>query len=412
LTLQGDFYSSDQNIPTGGNATANGNNVLGRWTHAFSEDSEMSLQLYYDRTHLNIPVPTNAFAAAGTLIDDLDTYDLDFQHHFHLGGRNRFVWGLGYRFTRDVVKNAPALAFFPATLEHQLFSGFIQDEITLVNKLALTLGTKIEHNDYTGFEVEPSARLAWTPAERQIIWAAVSRAIRAPSRVDRDIRLPTPALSPVVDNLLIGGSDFDSETVIAYELGYRAQFGSKVSASISASYNDYDRIRSTSPSPPPALFGLPLFYENNLEGQTYGIELSANFQVIEWWRLHGGYALLKEDVHVKPGRTDFNNALNETADPQQQFTLRSSMDLPQNLELDAALRWVDSFRFNNSGAPATVPDYFELDVRLSWRPIKNLELSIVGQNLLHDHHLEYVIASPNPREEIVRGIYGKIAWSF
>lgn len=414
LTLQGDFYGGDENLPTGGSARVNGNNVLGRWSHTFSDDSSMSLQLYYDRTHLSDPIPANAFAPAGTLLDDLDTYDLDFQHHFHLGERNHFVWGFGYRFTHDVVENAPALAFSPATLDHNLFSGFVQDEITLVKTVSLTLGTKVEHNDYTGFEFEPGVRLAWKPTEQQTIWGAVSRAVRAPSRVDRDIRLPTPAFSPIVNNLLIGGAGFESETVIAYELGYRAQLGSRISGSISIFYNEYDDVRSTSLSPPDPLFGLPfpLFYANNLEGETYGTELSANYRVFDWWHLHGGYNLLDEHIRVKPGQSDFNNALNETADPQQRFSIRSSMDLPQNIELDAGLRWVDSFRFNNSGAPATVPSYLELDVRLSWHPTKNLELSIVGQNLLHDHHLEYVISSPNPREEIARGVYGKVTWHY
>jgi iron complex outermembrane receptor protein len=128
--------------------------------------------------------------------------------------------------------------------------------------------------------------------------------------------------------------------------------------------------------------------------------------------LHGGYNLLKEDIHVKSGRRDFNNALNETADPEHQFSIRSSMDLPQKIELDAALRWVDSFRFNNNRVPAMVPNYFEVDVRLGWHPHKNLELSIVGQNILHDHHLEYVISGSNSREEIVRSVYGKATWRF
>lgn len=414
FTLQGDLYFGDQDIATGGNAKVNGNNVLGRWSHNFSEDSGMSLQLYYDRTHLNLPVPANPFAPAGHLIDDLDTFDVDFQHHFLLGQRHQIIWGLGYRFTHDVTSNAPALAFVPPSLDQSRFSGFVQDEIKLAERLALTLGTKVEHNDYTGFEFEPSVRLAWSPIERHTIWAAISRAIRDPSRIDREIRLPTPGAAPLVENLLVGGSDFQSEDVLAYELGYRAQWGPKVTTSIAAFYNEYNNVRSTSLSPPDPVFGLPfpLFYENNLEGETYGCELSVIYQALPWWRLRGGYNLLLEDIRVSPGRTDFNNALNETADPQHQFSLRSSMDLPHNFELDAALRWVDSFHFNNNAVSDTVPAYFELDVRLGWHPTKNLEFSVVGQNLLHGQHLEYVIASPNPREEIVRSVYGKVTWRF
>ena len=409
LTLQGDVYSGEENLSTGRKSRVSGGNILGRWSHTFSHDSGMSLQFYYDRTHLNQPSSATQFAPAGTLIDDLDTYDIDFQHRYRVDKRNRIVWGLGYRLTHDVVKNAPALAFFPTTLNHHLISGFVQDEVTLAEKLSLALGTKVEHNGYTGFEFEPSVRLTLRATPRQTIWAAVSRAIRAPSRVDRDIRYPTPALSPIVKNLLIGGADFKSERVIAYELGYRAQLGAKVSGSISTFYNDYNNVRSLSSSPPPAILGLPFFFENNLEGRTYGIELSGNFQVLDWWRLHAGYNFLKEHIKVKPGRSDLNHALNETADPEHQFSIRSSMDLPQNIELDAGLRWVDSFRFNNGGAPATIPNYVELDVRLGWHPRKDFELSIVGQNLLHDHHLEYYT---NPREEIRRSAYGKVTWRF
>jgi iron complex outermembrane receptor protein len=414
FTLQGDFYNGDEDLATGGNARVTGLNVLGRWSRTFSNSSNMSLQFYYDRNHLNDPIPANAFSPSGTLIDNLDTIDVDFQHRFQLSKRNNVIWGLAYRFTHDVVKNAPGLAFIPSTLDQNLWSGFVQDEVRLHDKLKFTFGSKLEHNSYTGFETEPSARIAWLPTAQQTLWAAVSRAIRAPSRIDRDVRLATPLLSPIVNNLLIGGANFKSESVVAYELGYRTRFGSKVSGSISSFFNDYDNIRSTSLSPPDPLFGLPfpLFHENNLEARTYGVELSGNYQVHNNWRLHLGYNFLKEKVRVKPGKTDFNNALNETADPSHQVAFRSSADLARNLELDSAFRWVDSFQFNNSSVAEVVPDYFELDLRLGWRATKNLQLSIVGQNLLHDHHLEYVIADPNPREEIVRSVYGKVTWRF
>ena len=415
FTLQGDVYDGEEDIATGGSADVSGGNVLGRWTHVFSEDSDLSLQLYYDRTHLSLPVPAttangNQLAPAGRLKDDLDTYDLDFQHRFGLGDRQSFVWGLGYRFTHDEVMSAPGLAFDPPELDQDLFSGFVQDQIQLVDDLAFTLGTKVEHNDYTGFEVEPSARLQWNVGENHMVWSAVSRTIRAPSRVDRDERLPTPAFSPIVDNLLIGGANFRSETLIAYEVGYRARLGQRLSTSLSAFYNQYDDLRSTSPSPPPAVFGLPLFYENNLEGETYGFELSLNYQLLEWWRLKLGYTLLREDIRVKSGAVDFNNALNETADPENRFSIRSSMNLPHGLELDAGLRWVDSFRYNTSGTAATVPAYWELEARLAWHVNENWEIAVVGQNLLHDQHAEYVVSSPNPREEIRRSVYAKVSY--
>ncbi len=191
FTLQGDFYDGNENEEAGGSAGVAGGNILGRWSHTLSDDSDLSLQLYYDRTHLADPEPGVGLESAGTLTDDLDTYDLDFQHHFHLGQRNNIVWGLGYRFTHDVDNNAPAFQFLPSVLDQSLYSGFVQDEIMLHEKLFLTLGTKVEHNDYTGFEVEPSGRLQWNVTTKQLLWGAVSRAVRTPSRIDRDLFEPT-----------------------------------------------------------------------------------------------------------------------------------------------------------------------------------------------------------------------------
>lgn len=421
FTFQGDYYNGRVDLSSGGTTNVNGGNILGRWTHTFSEKSNMSLQLYYDRSSLDQPVPeawnadsTLLFAPAGRLIENLDTYDLDFQHNFSLGERNNIVWGFGYRRTHDEVNNAPALAFVPEELDRNLYNFFVQDEILLTKKLAFTIGTKVEHNDYTGFEIEPSTRLQFNITDKQTLWSAVSRAVRIPSRIDAHVRLPTPGLEFIgVENLLVGNKKFESETVIAYELGYRVQFGSKVSSSLSTFYNVYHDIRSTSLSPPnPFDLPFPLYYENNLEGETYGFELSVTYQVLGWWRLRSGYNLLKEDIRVKSGKTDFNNALNETADPENRFSLNSSMNLFKNFELDAQFRFVDSFVYSNSGVANTVDDYSELQVRLAWHSTKNLEISITGQNLLHDQHKEYVISSPNPRAEIERSVYGKIVWRF
>lgn len=416
LTLQGDFYSGRDHLGTGGIGEIGGGNLLGRWSRTLSPDSDVSLQLYYDRTHLSLPVPAQVLggltlASAGTLTDDLDTYDVDFQHRAPAGGRQHLTWGFGYRFTHDQVGNAPALSFVPPTLNRHLFSVFAQDEIALSKRLSFTVGTKLEHNDYTGLEAEPGARLQWNVTPTRMIWGAISRAIRAPARVDRDERLGTPALSPFADNLLVGGANFESESVLAYEIGSRAQVGGTMSISASAYFNQYDDLRSTSLSPPDPVLHLPfpLFFENNLEGHTYGVEFSVRNQVMAWWQLHTGYTFLGEDIHVKPGRSDFNGALNETADPAHQFSLRSSMNVSRRVEVDAAFRWVDSFQFNDGGMPGTVPRYAELNGRLGWSPTKRLEISLVAQNLLHDRHLEYVISSPNPRAEIGRDVYVKAA---
>jgi iron complex outermembrane receptor protein len=198
-------------------------------------------------------------------------------------------------------------------------------------------------------------------------------------------------------------------------LGYRAQVSSKVSGSLSAFYNNYSDLRSVSPTPTNTFYPFPEpdVFENNLEGDSYGIELSANYQLLENWRLHAGYNLLKEDIHIKSGQVDLDGANNETADPQQQFSLRSSVDLASNIDFDTALRWVDQLHLVQSPTDGpllgTVPAYFELNAHIGWRVNKHVELSLTGQNLLHNRHVEY--GFPNASQEaIVRSVYAKVIY--
>ncbi len=407
LTLQGDLYASNVNIPAGlnvpvggGEVQQSGHNVLGRWTHTVLDDSDLSLQLYYDHTSLHDPI--TYLTNTQTLIDHLDTYDLDFQHRIRLDTHNQIVWGLGYRFTHDVVDETQNFAFLPPKLDQNLYSGFVQDEIAIARNVNLTIGTKIEHNSYTGFEVEPSARLQWNVNDDQMLWGAISRAVRTPSRIDRD--LAEPASSPILE----GSPTFVSEDLVAYELGYRAKLGSKFTTSVSTFYNDYTNLRSISETPGTLV---PLYFANNLRGYTYGAEVSANYQVCDGWRLHGGYDLLEEHIRVKPGQTDYDNALGETSDPKHQFSIRSSIDLPHNIQFDTALRWVDTLLTDSGPVRETTPSYFELDARLAWRPTDRLEISVVGQNLLHAQHIEYGYFNPN-EEEIVRSVYAKVSWRY
>lgn len=409
LTFQGDLHEAKEVLTGGRRAVMSGHNLLGRWTRRPAEDSEFSLQLYYDRTHLFLPtdpliVNGLTLAPAGQLQDDLDTYDLDFQHRFRVNDRHKLMWGLGYRFTRDSLANSPALGFFPPRLDQDLFSGFVQDEVSWRENLTLTLGTKVEHNDYTGFETEPGIRLRWLVSPRQSVWAAVSRAVRMPSRIDRDVA--QPSTGPLV--LLRGGADFQSETVVAYEAGYRRQIGSSAFVSLAAFHNSYDDLRSTGLTP---VTILPLVFENNLEGTTRGLEFDGGCELAPWWRLHGSATFLREDLRGKAGRYDFNNALNETADPRHQFALRSAMDLPRNWELDLLARRVGELRMNNAGVAVTVPAYTELDIRLAWHASPALEVSFVGQNLLHARHPEYGIPSAT-RAEISRNLYARITWRY
>jgi iron complex outermembrane receptor protein len=414
FTLQGEYYNgADGDSAVPGIIVQSGDHVLGRWTHTFSSDSSMNLQMYYDRTNYSQPTAASVaagitFEPAGIFSDSLDTYDLDFQHDFSVGDRNKITWGAGYRFTHDQNDNSATLVLNPSPLNQNLINTFVQDEIKLRDDLFFTLGTKVEHNDYTGFEFEPSGRLQWNITPNQMVWAAVSRAVRTPSRIDHDLYEPTGYPSPLPQSILDGTTAFTSETLIAYELGYRAQLGNNLSGSLSTFYNEYTKIRSTTATPGTVF---PIYLQNNLEGTTYGLELSADYQMFDWWRWHAGYDFLKEDIHVVPGEIDFTNGLNETADPQNQVFLRSSMDLPQNMDFDLGGRFIDSLTINNGPTAGTVPGYFELDARLAWHPTKNLEISVVGQNLLHDQHAEYGFPGTT-QVQIERSVYGKIAWHF
>jgi len=409
FTLQGDGYDADEGNTLGGVVRFSGANVLGRWSHAGSGGADWTLQTYFDRTHLDDPTAAQVLngvevAPAGVLTDDLDTFDLDFQNRLRIGAGNELTWGAGYRHTHDEVGSAPALALLPATLDQNLYSTFVQDKLALGEGFVATFGSKVEHNDYTGFETEPSVRVAWNVAQNQSLWAAISRAVRTPSRIDRDAILPAPAYGAAV---LEGSSDFTSESVVAHELGYRAKVGATLAVSASLFYNDYDDLRSTGATP---VTVMPFVFENNLEGHTYGAELGADWRITDRWRLRAGYDLLEEHIRAKPGAIDLNGARSETADPKTRWSLRSSFDIAPATALDVGLRGVSERSFSVDPRTA-IPGYTEMDASLRWRATAHLELSITGQNLLHASHLEY-----GPRDgneiEIGRSVYGKAAWTY
>src|SRR3989441_2218151 len=386
LTLQGDLYDGRIAQPTASDIAVSGGNAVGRWSHAFSGTSDARLQLYYDRTHRNIP---------GTFAEDLDTYDADFQHHAVLARRHDVVWGVGFRLINDSVGNTPALAFLPSHVRRKWFTGFVQDEIALIpERLHLILGTKVEHNDYTGFELQPTGRVSWTTRRGGTLWAAVSRAVRAPSRIDREFFVPGQP-----PYLLEGGPDFRSEDLLAYELGYRVQAQDRLRMTLATFYNRYDHLRSVEMVNPPA--PLPIVLANRLEGKSYGAELMADYRLTNTWQLRAGYTEMRVRTEAKPGSTDTTRV---SSDPDRQLSLRSSLDLPAQLKLDADARYVGAIENQ------LVAAYGELDLRVAWQPAAALELSFVGQNLLHRRHVEF--GAPASRHEIERGVYGRVEWHF
>jgi iron complex outermembrane receptor protein len=427
LTLQGDIYHGVEDAGGVGEEDLSGGNILGRWTHLARNGSSMSLQVYYDHTYLRQPYPASPAAPpyysgfpATALTDRLDTDDAQFQYQFTAGARQQFVWGLEFRATQEL-DTGLFVRFLPPQLDQKLFSGFLQDQITLMPAMSLIVGSKLEHNDYTGYEVEPNVRWQWNPQPQRLLWAAVSRAVRTPSRYDRDLFIPTgltnappPFVFPTA--FLRGGENFVSETLVAYETGYRAAFGPQWSGSLSAFFNDYNHLRSTTATATTAdyPFPFPVYFQNNLQGTTQGLELSGSYQPRDWWQLHAGYDVLIEHLHVRSGEVDANGSHNETADPKGQAFLRSSMDLPRGMTFDAALRWVDALHIDNgpTGGPVigVVPACWQLDTRLAWQATRNLTLSLVGQNLLREYHVEYGYPSPS-REQIARSVFARITWS-
>lgn len=284
----------------------------------------------------------------------------------------------------------------PQKFKIHLFSIFAQDEIALKkDRLALTFGTKLQHNTYSGFEYQPNIRVGWRLDSLQFLWGAVSRAVRMPSRIDRDFFIP---------GVIAGGANFVSEVLLAYELGYRVQPLERLSFSLATFFHDYDKIRSLEPANPPA--PLPQVIANGQEGESYGAEMTANYQISNRWRLHAAYTILDVNIWPKSGSADTTRGSRETFDSHHYFQLRSIIDLPGAFELAPMFRYVS--RITNPAEP--VPGYAELDVRLAWQATEKLELSVIGRNLLHDDHAEF--GDPLDRNEIERSIFGRVIWRF
>lgn len=389
FTVQGDVYGGVIGELTREDTEVDGGNLMGRWSRRFSETSNMELQVFWDRSSRIVPTQF--------IENRRDTWDVDFQHRLPAGQRHDILWGLGYRVSSDDLDNAPQIVWEPTDRTVELFSAFGQDEVTLVpDRLRLTIGSKFEVHEATGLEVQPNIRLAWTPDDRTTYWGAVSRAVRAPTRIDEDIRF---LAGPVV--FLQGSRDFESETVIAYEAGYRLQPRPTVSTEIAVFYNVYDNLRSQEPPASGAPF--PITLANNLNAETYGAEARLNVQLAPWWRLYNSVAYFHSDFSLDPGSRDPTGGRGEGNDPDYRFTVRSFIDLPGRMELDTWLRHVDEL------PSPFVSAYTELDVRLGWRMSDRLDLSLVGQNLLHDQHQEFSTSVP---KEVQRGVYGRATWRF
>ena len=419
FTFQGDYYDgnsgSRQVIPdfftppfqqiVDDDQHVSGGNVLMRWVHREDEDRDWALQFYYDRTERH-----------SSLIGlNRNIIDIDFQHRFPVGMNHNLIWGGGYRFSEDFIESIPTfVGFDPASRSLDWFSYFLQDEVTLIDDLFyFTIGSKFEHNDFTQFEFQPSARVLWTPDARHSGWASISRAVRIPTRADDNLvdpLLPISAPNPLnpagpplfpVFPVLTGSTASKSEDLLAYEVGFRAQPQDFFSWDATLFYYDYDDLSNFAIGPPsfgpPITF--PLVFTNALDGETYGAELAMHLDLTEDWRLYGAYTYLDMQLHADPLP---DGESQEGASPQNQVYFVSTWDMGHDWELDWITRYVDSL-------PALgVPHYITMDLRLGWRPSRDLELAIVGRNLLDAEHLEFSgdAATGTPSTEVRRGFYG------
>jgi iron complex outermembrane recepter protein len=445
MTIQGDVYGSKYGetltVPSlsapysstfPNNGKYSGGNILGRWNRS-SEGSSMSLQMYFDNTTI---------ADNSLFVDHQNIFDVDFQHGFHVGDSQQFVWGLGYRSLRDRNDPSFSVSLMPNQLTLNHVGTFIQDEIGLVNRvdengqvdkrLRITIGSKFEHNDFTGFEVEPNARLLWTLTPNQSVWTAISRAVRTPALTEEGLRLnsavvppgtplnptPFPAIAAV-----FGSKQFKSEDLLAYEAGYRVQASKSFSADIAAFYNNYSNLRTAEPgapfpegSPVPTDIVLPFVAQNKMSGGTYGVELFADWRVWQSknlshdapkWRVIGSYSYLQMDIHKDANSLDPTADLPNGSSPRHQWYLRSSLDLPRHFDQDTTIRFVDKL------PSLGIPSYYSLDAHLGWRPHPSVEFSIGGQNLLDNRHFEFIpdFINTSPTE-VKRTVFGSMTFRF
>ena len=366
FTFEGDAYRGTgigrPGILTSGSIS--GADLSATWERTVAGGANLRAQVYADTSRR-------------VLISGIDArvnqYALETQYNFARRSRHAITIGAGYRMTDDTFERGPGTAFLsPAGRALHFADVFAHDAIALGSRLKLALGVKLEDNSYTGLEVMPDARLAWTVSNRTAWWAAVSRAIRTPSRFDTEL---------INTGILAGGPDFHSEELVAYEAGYRGLLSNELSVSVSGFYNAYDDLRTVEATGP-AVF--PLEIRNGMRGHTYGLEAWGNLSVRSWWRVSAGLAVLRKNLELAPGSRDVFGVSFSGNDPRYRWSVRSSVDLPRDVSLDVWVRHVGRL-----DAPA-VDAYLEADARIAWQATDTLTLSLDGQNLLHEQHLEFI----------------------
>ncbi len=366
-----------------GDIDTHGANLTGRWERALANGGRLSAQAYLDHTRRDVPP---------TFSESLNIADVQIQHSLPAWGAHSLVWGANYRHSWDNVTNSEVIAFLPARDEQTWASLFAQDEIALRPELSLTLGARIERNDYTGNELLPTARLSWRLSPRHALWTALSRTVRAPTRLDVDAFVPGRA-----PFLLRGGPQVRAEVAKVFELGYRGQPLAGLSYSATLFHNDYDHLRTQEIDPGRTF----ITFGSLMEGRATGIEMWSSYQLSDAWRMSAGYTALHETLRLKAASNDFAGPGNSGKNPEHTLQLRSNYSFDDQRDLEVALRKVAALE-----NPA-VPGYWALDARFGWRLQRNLDVSVVGRNLNGSHAEFGPIAN---RIELARGVGVKLVW--
>jgi iron complex outermembrane recepter protein len=374
VTMQGDLYGINETQPNAPNQSIAGRNLLARWQRQLNGGSQIQVQAYYDQTRRF--TGNNGGGVA------LNMYDLEVQHNFPLGSWNNIIWGAGERISSYTITNTASILLLPASRTLHLTDAFIEDTLSLTDSVKLTLGIKTETEPYAGPQLMPSARVSWQASPKALFWSAVSRAERAPTPFDVDLVAKVGSQA-----FLTGSPAFQPEKLVAYEVGARAKASDRLNFSISAFYNDYDDLRSIEVAGNGNT--LPLHFGNMMQGETHGVELWANYQVAVWWRLAAALNLLREGLRFKPGSSQLGGLAFAGDDPGHQASLRSYVRLSSRLNLSADLRYVGVL------PDPRVPQYFELNTSLGWKPSENLDVSFSGRNLLHSRHQEFSVPPLN-----------------
>lgn len=358
--------------------------LKGGWSRTLAGGVTLDVHAYASRDDRRSPI----------LDESRDLFDVDGQETLTLGGRHTVMWGGEYRLYHEDFVSYDAFTFADPRTTISLGSLFAQDEIALKRGLRLTLGLKLEDNSYSGFDWLPNIRIAWRPGDTSLVWAAVSRSVRTPNRVERELEDP---------GVLVPSPGFAAEKLMAYEAGWRAQPNRRLSLSVSVFYNRYDDLRTDAYQPATIV---PIQLQNGGRGRTSGLEAWGKYDVAPGWRLSAGFNLLDKSFNLMPGANDLTRLAVQGQDPHSQAQLRSQWTINHTLEIDLALRAVA--KVDN----APVPGYSEADAHLGWRVGDRLTVAVDGHNLLHDRHLEVWDPSTTAPRYIPRSVLVSLRYGF